>query len=243
MAIFFCIVVILSIFRLKVGEKFDIRNSDILLAIIPVALWLILTGRIQKLEFGEFKIEAAFVEASKSSVKAQIKPVKLPVEPLVMGLKGSPKMIQKLIKNKTEALVFRLGNSYYGPAIEEYLERLTEYPFFKYIVINEEDGRFFAIADARALNSYFKSREEGLTSWKFADWLKNSDKAFLSSELPGFISKAIILDTDKKTALELMEKFNVDILPVVDKWGKFLGIVDRSRITASLIIEMANKLK
>ena len=40
-----------------------------------------------------------------------------------------------------------------------------------------------------------------------------------------------------------MEKLNIDTLPVVDKEGKFTGIVDRARLTASLIIEVADKLK
>jgi CBS-domain-containing membrane protein len=40
-----------------------------------------------------------------------------------------------------------------------------------------------------------------------------------------------------------MESMNVDTLPVVNKDKRFVGIVNRSRLTASLIIDVANELK
>lgn len=51
------------------------------------------------------------------------------------------------------------------------------------------------------------------------------------------------MNADKKTVLEKMENLGLEILPVVSEKGKFLGVVDRSRLTSSLIIDMANKLK
>ena len=41
--------------RAKSGNKIDIRNSDIVLALVPVALWLFLTGKVQEFGFGEVK--------------------------------------------------------------------------------------------------------------------------------------------------------------------------------------------
>lgn len=185
LSIFIVIIIIMIALRFKIGERFEVKNSDILIALIPVALWLVLTGKIQKLEFGEFKIEAAFVEASRSSIEKQVTPIKLPVEPLIMNPKRGVEEIPDLIRNKTEALVFRLGyRGYYGPAIEEYLRKLSEYPFFKYIAINKNDGSFFALADSRALNFYFKLRRGGITSSDFEHWLGTSDRVALSKLTP-----------------------------------------------------------
>jgi len=215
------------------------------LALIPIVLWLLVTGRIPKLKLGEFEIQTAFVEASKAAVAKQITPVKLPVESIIMEPKAGIEEIPRLIKNKTEALFFRLGHGgYYGPAIQEYLKGLSEYPFFKYVIIVDSGGKFFGMADARELNSIFLAPEADFRSDDFAQWLNRADIAFLS-RLPRFVSAndAIREDTGKQTALERMEALNVETLPVTDEKGKFAGVVDRSRLTASLIIDVSSKLK
>jgi len=245
LVIFILVMALLVILRMKIGSKFEVRNSDILIAIIPVALWLILTGKIQKLEFGEFKIEAAFVEASKTAIAKQITPVKLPVETVRMDPKLGVKEIPRLIRNKTEALVFQLGyGGYYGPAIEEYLSRLSKYAFFKHIVINDSEGKFVGIADARELNSIFLLHEATYNSDDVAEWINRSKIASLQN-LPGFVSAKDVIrkDADKQTALEKMEALNIETLPVIDERGIFAGVVDRSRLTASLIIDVSRKVR
>ena len=243
LAVFVLILTIMVTLRTKIGEKFEVKNSDVLTALIPIAFWFILTGKIQRLEFGEFKIEAAFVEASKAAVAPQITPVKLPVESVRMDPKGSVEEIPRLIRNKTEALVFQLGyGGYYGPAIEEYLRQLSGLPFFKYVVINQSDGKLVGLADARELNSVFSAG--GVRYDDFARWINESDTASLAN-LPGFVSakNAIEEDTDKQTALERMETLNSEALPVVNKEEKFVGTVDRSRLVSSLILEVARKVE
>lgn len=244
LVIFILVMAVLMILRMKIGEKFEVRNSDILIAIIPVALWLVLTGKIQKLEFGEFKIEAAFVEASKTAITKQITPVKLPVESIRMDPKQGVEEIPQLIKNRTEALHFELGyGGYYGPAIEQYLERLSDYHFFKHVIITEEEGKFVGIADAKELNSVFSAQEAPYSSDDFAHWINESKIASLSN-LPGFVSarNAIKKSTDKQTALEKMDTLNIETLPVIDDEGSFIGVVNRSRLTASLIIDVSKKV-
>lgn len=245
LSVFVLIVAVMIALRVKIGERFEVKYSDILLAIIPVILWLLMTGKIQKFEFAELKIETAFVEASKTAVAKQITPVKLPVESIRMDPKAGVEEIPRMIRNKTEALSFQLGHGgYYGPAIEEYLKILSEYPFFKYIIFVGGDGKFAGMTDARALTSIFLAREADFRPDEFAGWLNRSDTASLS-RLPRFVpaNDAIARDTDKQTALERMESLNVETLPVIDEKGRFAGVVDRSRLTSSLIIDVARKLK
>ena len=63
--------------------------------------------------------------------------------------------------------------------------------------------------------------------------------------MPGFIASkdAVTKETDKGQALRKMEKLNVETLPVVDKMKHFAGIVNRSRLTASLLIDVSENLK
>lgn len=245
LVVFFLLMASMIILRIFIGERFEIKNSDILIALVPIALWLVLTGKIQRFEFGEFKFEAAFVEASQTAITKQITPLKLPVESIRMDPKRGVNEIPRLVRNKTEALFFELGyGGYYGPAIEEYLNRLSQYSFFKYIIIISSNGKFVGMADARELNSVFQTRTGGPSSQEFAQWVNREDIDSLT-KLPGFVSakNSINNELDKQAALEKMEELNIETLPVIDKQGKFVGIVDRSRLTSSLIIDVASKLK
>jgi CBS-domain-containing membrane protein len=49
--------------------------------------------------------------------------------------------------------------------------------------------------------------------------------------------------SDKRDVLDRMEKSGRDWLPVVNAQGQLDGIVDRSRLTASMILDVTNQLK
>lgn len=245
-AIFIGVVALLAYLRMKSGNKFEIKNSEIAIALIPIVLFLLLTGKIQKFEFGDLKIEAAFVQASQAAIKSQISELEgLPVETLRSDSKEGVGRIPELVRRKTQALVFRMGHGgYYGPAIEQYLDELTKYPFFQYIVINNNDGTLFGMIDAMEVAATIKSYDGLFNSRDFANWLNRSDAGQLAG-IPGFTSTEHSLhqDADKKAALELMESLNLEALPVVDGQQRLVGIVNRSRLTASLIIDVTKHLE
>ncbi len=245
LAVFVFVVAFMVVLRAKVGERFEVRNSDILVAIILIAIWLTLAGKVRIVEFGGFKMEAAFVQASQATIAKDVTKVRLPVEPVVVDPKAGVEQIPRLIRNKTEALLFQLGyGGYYGPAIEEYLRELSRAPFFKYVVLTRPDGTFFGLADGRELSTLLTTRDGRLRSEDFARALKSSDEAALA-QLPGFLSAADAIrpDADKRTALEQMEARSLERLPVVDEARRFVGVVDRSHLASSLIIEVARRVK
>jgi hypothetical protein len=256
--------------RARSDNRIDIKNADVVLALVPVALWLFLTGKIQEFGFGEVKIVAAFKTAAKESVDKQLSKV-LPVEAVRVSAKGGTNEIQRAIDEKSRALSFTLGrgNYYSGSAISEYLDRLTEYPYLRYLVLNNSDGTFFGLADARQTAEILRSAsrpraepanltdslhefeqrsiggaEPRLSAQKLADWLNAGSKAELET-LPGFIPAASALDqkTDRQKALERMNTLDVQTIPVVDENRRFAGIVDRSKLTASILTEVAAKVQ
>lgn len=243
--VFLFVVMLMVLLRARAGEKFDVRNTDVLVAVIPVAVWLIVSGKITMFEAAGIKIQTAIVQASQATIAKDVTKVKLPVEPVVVDPKAGVEQIPRLIRNKTEALLFQLGyGGYYGPAIEEYLRELSRAPFFKYIVLTRPDGTFFGLADGRELSTLLTTRDGRLRSEDFARALKLSDEAALA-QLPGFLSAADAIrpDADKRTALEQMEARSLERLPVVDEARRFVGVVDRSHLASSLIIEVARRVK
>lgn len=244
----FLLILSVLVFLRSRNSRFEVKPADIGVAVLPILVILLVTGKLQKFEIGEggIKIETAFVEASTSAITSQVTPIMgLPSEPVRLDLKMGVEEIPRLIERKTEGLLFRLNYSgYFGPAIEEYLGQLSKQPFFKYLIIENPDGTFFAIADARELTVLFQTRHPQYTARDFANWLNTGNKVALA-RLPGFIGSqdGVNKETDKGQALQKMETLNIDTLPVVDEKKRFAGIVNRSRLTASLLIDVAKNLE
>jgi hypothetical protein len=154
LSMFAALLALLVALRAKTGNKIDIRNSDIVLALVPVALWLFLTGKIQEFGFGEVKIVAAIKMAATAPVGPEVSKLTIEAvsEPVRMMSKGAPDVIPQMINTKSQALSFMIGQGgYAGPAVADYLDQLTQYPFLRYIVLNNPDGTFYGIADARQI--------------------------------------------------------------------------------------------
>jgi hypothetical protein len=230
------------------NSRFEVRPADIVVAIVPILVFLLVTGKLQKFEISEsgIKLETAFVKAQASAIASQVTPLAgLPAEPIRLDPKGGVAEIPHLIEHKSEGLLFRLGHGgYWGPAIEEYFNLLTRQPFLKYLIIENPDATFFGMADARELTGLFQTEKPQYTARDFAQWLNDNNREALT-RLPGFIglAHAVTKDTDKGQALRQMEALNVDNLPVVDNGKGFAGIVNRSRLTASLLIDVSDNLK
>ena len=81
----------------------------------------------------------------------------------------------------------------------------------------------------------------------FAELLNSGDGRARESlsRLPGFIGSDMAVDskTTKREALENMEESDIGVLPVVRDDGHFAGIVEQSRLVASLIIDVSKTLE
>ena len=242
----FIVILALLVFLRTRHTKFEVKPADIAVAILPVLIFLLVTGKIQKFEIGEFKLETVFREASTTAIASQVTPLTgLPSEPIRTDRKRGVEDIPRLIREKTEGLRFRLGyGRYWGPAIEGYLVELAKYPFLHYVIIENHDGTFFAMANAQEFTALLTKPDSPYTAKHFERSLNSADKDSLR-KLPGFIfsESAVQETTDKSQALQRMESLNVDTLPVVTEDNRFAGVVNQSRLTASLIIDVAKQLK
>lgn len=237
------ILAVLMLLRAR-SSRFEIKPSDIVVAVLPVMVFLLVTGKLQKFEIGEsgIKIETAFIQASASAIESQVR--ELRYQTIQIGPKQDPGKINQLLEDRTEGLLFHLGHGgYVGDAIMEYLTRLTRQPFLKYLIVNFPDGRFFAMIDAPELAMLLQSGKSSYTARDLADWLNTGRRDSLRG-LPGFISHdhAVMERTDKSQALRRMETLDVESLPVIGSDGSFSGVVSRSRLTASLLVDVAENL-
>jgi CBS domain-containing protein len=96
-------------------------------------------------------------------------------------------------------------------------KKLEHEPFLRYLVLNNPDGTFFGIADARQIEDISRAAAHRTRPRTRAD--------------------------DKRKALEMMNIADAQVLPVLDEAGRFDGIVDRSKLTASIFAEIAQRVE
>jgi len=240
--------------RSRYGEKYELKIIDLVLIVLPLLFVLLISGKLQVLDAFGIKADLSelFADAAGTTIEEQVASksslgVDEVVHMLEMAAKGGVREIPKLVENKTEALVFRLGHGgYYGPAIQQYFDALYASSYLQYLIIKDKDSKLFGIYNVLDLAVYFRTNKSHAYK-QFARWLNqpNSDAIRSLSKLPGFVGadQAVAREMSKRNVLERMDNFRIDSLPVVDKEGLFVGTVERSQLTASLILDVVSRLE
>ena len=240
--------------RARLGEKYELKTIDLVLIILPLLFVLLISGKLKVLDAFGVKADFSelFADAAKTEIQGQVADTATPavdevVQMLEMAGKGGVSEIPRLIENRTQALVFRLGHGgYYGPAIKQYFEALYASSYLKYLIVVDQNSKLFCLYDVLDLAVHFRTEGEHAYD-EFARWLNNPSERTPDSlrRLPGFVGKdqAMLRDSSKRTALERMDVLGVNSLPVVDAEGNFAGMVERSRLTSSLILEVADRIE
>ena len=75
------------------------------------------------------------------------------------------------------------------------------------------------------------------------NWIQSDPAKFY--DLTGFIKadEALEADASKREALTRLQEERREWLPVVDEEDRLAGIVERSSLTAGLILDVANRLQ
>lgn len=240
--------------RARYGEKYQLKTIDLVLIIVPLLFVLLITGKLKVLDAFGVKADFSelFADAAGANIEQQVGDTSSPgvdevVNMLKMAAKGGVREIPQLVQKKTEALIFRLGHGgYYGPAIQQYFDALYASSYLQYLIVLNQEGKLFGIYNALDLAVYFRTEGEQAYN-NFASWLNRTSASSQRelTHLPGFVNaeQAVARELSKREVLKKMNTLRVDNLPVVDDAGFFVGTVERSQLTASLILEVADRLE
>jgi len=250
-----CLVLASVVARVRSDGKYEIKTSDLVFLFVPLLLVALATGKIRGLDaFGvKADLSELWAQAAKGKIQPQVtgaKPVSVQdvVQASEMAMKGGLGELQRLVDRKVDALAFRLGAAgyYNAQAIRSYLEKLSGSSHLRGIVIQESDGTLFGMYVAADIVSYLNvAGDRGYQ--EFQQMLNSGDpgaRARLTA-LPGFVAAkdAVTASTSKRDALATVARLDVGSLPVVDATRKFVGTVDRSKMTASLILAVTDKVE
>ncbi len=238
--IFIVSFILVILLRKKIGKDYEINNTDILIGIIPLALWLLLTGKITNFEYGDLKITSAFAEANNKPITGTITEVYK--SNLTSAEKGSIYELERILESKPEALIFYSGqNRYESGVIGQYLRTLSA-STLKYLIIKNTSDEFIGMVSVDKFVSQTLIENPTIEPYDFAEWLNNGmDENY--SRIEGFITLEQSLDetVSKIEALEEMEKLSQKFLPVVDQ-RSFVGIIERGELSTSLLMDVSRNL-
>lgn len=240
--------------RVLSNGKYEIKTIDLVFLVIPLLVGALATGKLKgldifgvKADLSELWTAAADTKIEQQVVQMEPASVQDVIQDLEMASKGGTRDLPRLLERKVEALQFILDyGGYYGPAIKQYFDALSGTASLRVIVVSRPNGTLFGVYEARDLIGYLRvAGEQGYD--KFARWLNSSsDEAHKElASLPGFIKgdDAVAATMSKRDALTRMEELDVDTLPVVDQQQRFIGTVERAKLTASLLLRITDKLE
>lgn len=203
-------------------------------------------------------IQASFEGAQQQTVESS--DLLLPADLIRVEEKGGPDQLQRMLERGVDALSYQLGGYYYGPMVWRYFDALKTLPQFRYVLILSPGGEeLLGTLDATTLAAHLdppdtvalRERlgddvwntpdESEVPRWgEFAGRLSDGDLEWMQA-LPSFrpVGTKVRSDASSLEVLATMEELRAEILPVVDRNGYFAGIVDRSRLTARILLEIA----
>jgi hypothetical protein len=260
LAIFFAILFAIILFRLK-AKTFEIKAVDLAVAILPVIIYLLLTGNIPKLEIGDIlKIETAFKEpvveiaSIDDVIEAEgILEIKVDDGEDPLALAAMFQQCKKYIVLHTSDIpkdehakskqMFRI--------IQVIRASIVCGEFIGLIVLDDKDqylGSFDRDFFLETLIPWSKLADypAGQSLPQISNWMKSNSMFALALEFPekriesgeGF-QVSVRQNQTIGEALGILLKSGKEFVAVVDNYGRFEGTVTRNALLDRLLLTLA----
>ena len=174
--------------------------------------------------------------------------------------KGDLSLLDELVAERVNALRFEVGSFYVASFLWKYFDRLQQVTEFRYAVLYENErplGYWQADRLMAALNpennvvvarfnadSLSLPDDQEVPGWsEFAQMLEQREVDALRG-LAGFtpMDRSVSADASNLEVLEIMQRSGAETLPVRrGEGGDLAGIVDRSRLTTRVLLEIAGR--
>lgn len=228
--LFFLILATLALINFRLNKEFKIETSWLALGLAPVVIWLITTQQLS--EFSGFGLAFKLSEATSTPVSLQIDGDAITAEKVSNEGKEGLGKLKEIKKKRVAAITLEVGRRgyYLNSAIERYLEELTPLPFFKFVIFKNKSGEFQGIISGINLLAELRNN---------LDLVPLIESGNISG-INGVSTISVPGGSSKKISLQLMDKHGLSVLPVVDHNKSFIGIVDRGKITSSIVAQLVS---
>jgi hypothetical protein len=229
--VFFLILLIFStniFFTNQAG--FKIESTHVFIALAPLAIWLIVSGKLDEIR-GPGGIGLLIRDEVQKPIPAELVDKPLDVVPDYVREKEDTERLSRQVNQDLAAgkppaaLSFRVGKKgYYGEgAIESSISTMERSPKFQFIIFNDEKGKF---------KGFMKVDDfERLMGSDIVDMIESSQIL----ENPKVIKDYIKKTSTNRKALDEMEKANTNMLGIVDEDYKLIQIITRDEILRKIL--------
>ena len=207
------------------------------LLLVPVAIYLILSGRLSEIK-APGGLEAKFINTSKQSVEIALEVTSMEdIQVVPKGL-ARPQVIREKISHldrlKPIILTLKLGKNYDRQAILQYIQGLSQFQTFRFVVLLNQENKFEAYILSQAMWQILQNRVLGK---EFVGHINNGEIWELL-RYPGVIKETLTPETTNIEALSEMQRRNLGALLIVDKEKNLKGVVERERIVSKLLMSL-----
>lgn len=231
----------------KKNPEFSLKNNEIFLALLPLILYGLLSGRIQRLEFAGLKVYSEFQKAINTRITKRdiipIVPIEIEKEPL-RNKHDLPRLSERLLRKRPNALKLTLRKDRTKYPICDYIDALTESPTFRYVVFVDSLDDFKALIPVSSIAANLTTGGE-CEAESLINYIQEPKKYHHKiRELPGLVLdyQAASPSWEKRRCLEEMHYEKNDAIPVVEE-DKLVGVIEKSYLVASIIIDVSAAIK
>lgn len=228
--VFLLVLFIVSTGNYFVGQaKFELEPVHVFVALVPFVILLIVSGQLKEIR-GPGGLAFLLRDEVRKPVSPELREMKLEVEPDIVVAKGGLDVLRnRIAQNPPTTLSFQIGKrGYYGQsAIEEYIRELDQYPCFRNILFTDEHGTFrgfMTVSDFRVL-------------LQGGDIVTNLESGQILED-PKIIKSSVQIGSTNQQALSEMERVGENILAVVDRHEKFVGVITQEEIVRKILTKV-----
>ena len=236
----FLAVGIFVVYVMKTYLALEGDNLFVSLLLIPVVIYLVLSGRLSELKAGGLSM--VFNQALKETVTLSPSSVELPIDPLEAVEKGGYSPLQETMRRlsslkdaKPVTLTLNLGRGYVDEAIMFYISSLSQFPSFKFVVMLDEMNK---VVGYFPVNAFLQIIQNDDIAGRFISNIRNAELEELN-QFPGIITETVSPNASNIEALEILQKGDYDALLVVDGNRNLRGVVQRDKIIGNMLLSMA----
>ena len=236
--------------RFFIGNRVSGTNL-IIVALMPILIYLSLyivensSVFRAKTPFGEISFEKVAREMQMK--ETVLKFPTLPIEEAYLP-KGAPfdrrNFLRSLIQKRPLCLTLQMGRRYSREILEQYLQTLEGFSFFKYVVFTQKDGTFIGFLPASDFHQIFSVFGSKII-WLLAqeDFALQANPVKELQQLLGLNTYRVSEDTTADQALALFEKKKLKAIAVVDKKERFKGITEAEDLLLLIVNRLVAKEK
>ena len=232
-ASFFFILFVITFINFKLNKEFKIETSWLALSLAPVVIWLITTQQLS--EFSGFGLAFKLNKVTSTPVSLELDGDMIRPEQVSSGGKEGIGKIESFKRNRVAAVTLELGRQgyYNNQAIKKYLVELTPFSFFRYVLFQNKSGEFRGIISG---DKMLEEMQHGNVN--LVQLIESNDV----SSIDGYTNISVTAGSSKQISLQLMDEHGLSELSVINESKVFVGVVERDKITSSIVAQLVSSV-